>query len=69
MTLNGERMPFHQTRNKDRHRTDATQLKVWLSKQLHAEFTSVCISQKMTVSSVLRGLLVAYILHAERIHD
>lgn len=45
----------------DRHRAGTVQIKAWVPAPLRDEFFSVCTAQGVTASTVLRGLLTAYI--------
>lgn len=45
----------------DRHRTGTVQIKAWVPEELRDEFFSACTTQGVTASTVLRGLLTAYV--------
>lgn len=44
-----------------RHRPFSVQLKAWIPSQLRDDFAAACRAQGMTSSTVLRGLLLAYV--------
>lgn len=44
-----------------RHRPASVQLKAWIPSQLRDDFAAACRGRGMTSSTVLRGLLLAYV--------
>lgn len=49
------------SQSSDRHRAGSVQMKVWLSAELKNDFASVCALQRVCASTVLRGLVSAYV--------
>lgn len=54
---------------KGRHCPSSVQLKAWVPTELRADFAKVCAARGLTVSSVLRGLLLAYVSIEGASHD
>ncbi|WP_407278235.1 hypothetical protein U5817_17365 [Aromatoleum evansii] len=54
-------MAVHVPVSNDRHRAGSVQMKVWLSADLKNNFASVCATQGVSASTVLRGLVAAYV--------
>lgn len=53
------------TQPTDRHSKNTATLSIWVPVTLRAEFSSLCQSQDLSTSEVLRGLMVAYLQAAK----